>query len=296
MFSRALAPYCVRFPEKVEAKRIVAEAIRRGELVRGPCEVCGEAKSHGHHPDYDKPLGVMWLCAPHHLEWHERNGPGLNGGDPDDLGRSPTRAQLTGQRFGFLRVVAEHPERDSRGAILWACQCDCGNSVRRATSALRRNTRASCNPCAYAATRARFFRNSERYTEAYREGLGIYSTGVIDAMTDEIREDIARALGFEPLTPIGSDVTFSCFTGSGAGSAVTVDIMDSFELRAPRTRQVANQARRLSFDGQNLTIRDWALKLGISTTAISQRLRKGWPLERVLSQGDARTVMHRKAA
>ena len=57
-------------PEKHAAHLIMRNAIRRGELVRLPCCVCGEKKSEGHHVDYSKPLDIVWLCKRHHLEAH----------------------------------------------------------------------------------------------------------------------------------------------------------------------------------------------------------------------------------
>ena len=44
--------------------------MRRGEITRGPCEVCGSSKTHGHHEDYSRPLDVVWLCGLHHRELH----------------------------------------------------------------------------------------------------------------------------------------------------------------------------------------------------------------------------------
>ena len=61
-----------------EAKRnkavyLVTRAIKAGRLVRGPCAVCGVAeRTEGHHPDYDKPLEVVWLCNKHHAMEHKR--------------------------------------------------------------------------------------------------------------------------------------------------------------------------------------------------------------------------------
>jgi hypothetical protein len=52
--------------------RAVGAAIKRGDLVRGPCEVCGTAKTVAHHDDYEKPLEVRWLCHSHHHEAHGR--------------------------------------------------------------------------------------------------------------------------------------------------------------------------------------------------------------------------------
>ncbi|MGI9143639.1 MAG: hypothetical protein ACR2IJ_10675 [Fluviibacter sp.] len=60
----------LRNPEKAFARHAISNAIRDGRLHRKPCEVCGNAKSEGHHPDYSKPLSVMWLCRKHHLEQH----------------------------------------------------------------------------------------------------------------------------------------------------------------------------------------------------------------------------------
>jgi hypothetical protein len=57
-------------PEKYRARTAVGNAIRAGSLVRGPCEVCGNAASEAHHDDYSRPLDVRWLCRPHHLEHH----------------------------------------------------------------------------------------------------------------------------------------------------------------------------------------------------------------------------------
>ena len=53
------------------AHNAVARAIRSGALERIPCIRCGEAKSLAHHEDYDKPLGVIWLCQPCHKQRHK---------------------------------------------------------------------------------------------------------------------------------------------------------------------------------------------------------------------------------
>lgn len=44
---------------------------RRGVLVPKPCEECGEPDSEMHHPDYSKPLEVVWLCRPCHHALHK---------------------------------------------------------------------------------------------------------------------------------------------------------------------------------------------------------------------------------
>jgi hypothetical protein len=61
-----------KFPEKIAARHILGVAVRKGEVQKSPCERCGAKRVHGHHPDYSKPLIVIWLCAQCHKEEHKR--------------------------------------------------------------------------------------------------------------------------------------------------------------------------------------------------------------------------------
>jgi ribosomal protein S27AE len=55
-------------PVKAKAWYAVTHAIRKGTLVRQPCELCGNPKSQAHHDDYSRPLDVRWLCFRCHRE------------------------------------------------------------------------------------------------------------------------------------------------------------------------------------------------------------------------------------
>ncbi len=57
---------------KQRARDAVLRRIRKGLMVREPCEVCGASPAEGHHDDYDRPLDVRWLCSLHHSQ-HHRN-------------------------------------------------------------------------------------------------------------------------------------------------------------------------------------------------------------------------------
>ena len=63
-----------RNPKKWWAHRATRSAIKSGLLVKRPCEHCGEPESEAHHPDYDRPLHVVWLCRAHHRAVHYRKG------------------------------------------------------------------------------------------------------------------------------------------------------------------------------------------------------------------------------
>lgn len=54
------------------AREAVGNALKYGKLIRHPCKECGESKVHAHHPDYERPLDVQWLCPKHHMQLHAR--------------------------------------------------------------------------------------------------------------------------------------------------------------------------------------------------------------------------------
>ena len=65
----------LKFPEKEKARQAVKYAVHIGELKRSVfCEGCGlPAETQAHHPDYSKPLEVIWLCRPCHRKLHKSN-------------------------------------------------------------------------------------------------------------------------------------------------------------------------------------------------------------------------------
>jgi hypothetical protein len=59
----------LKHPEREKAKVMTGNAIRDGRLLKHPCWICGE-KAEAHHPDYSRPLDVVWLCTRHHRQAH----------------------------------------------------------------------------------------------------------------------------------------------------------------------------------------------------------------------------------
>ena len=57
------------FPERKNAHSKVYRALISGKLTKQLCFICGE-NAEAHHPDYSKPLDVVWLCPPHHRQAH----------------------------------------------------------------------------------------------------------------------------------------------------------------------------------------------------------------------------------
>jgi len=52
------------------AHTAVYKAIKKGDMERGPCCICGKHPTEAHHPDYCNQLDVVWLCHLHHRRLH----------------------------------------------------------------------------------------------------------------------------------------------------------------------------------------------------------------------------------
>jgi ribosomal protein S27AE len=61
-----------KHPEAVFAKLKVAKALKNGLIIKPKkCSKCGRiTRLNGHHPDYSKPLEVLWVCGSCHKLIH----------------------------------------------------------------------------------------------------------------------------------------------------------------------------------------------------------------------------------
>jgi ribosomal protein S27AE len=80
-------------PRHAAAHKAVQDALAAGDLIRQPCERCGDAKSQAHHDDYDRPLDVRWLCPKHHREVHKTQRKAT-------ISRTLTRISIRGRPSG----------------------------------------------------------------------------------------------------------------------------------------------------------------------------------------------------
>ena len=60
--------YKRKYPERVRAYGILKRALKRGDIKKEPCKVCGNLKVQAYYKDWNKPLKVVWLCKKHHIE------------------------------------------------------------------------------------------------------------------------------------------------------------------------------------------------------------------------------------
>jgi hypothetical protein len=57
-------------PIKVASYKILHLALQQGMLKKQPCKFCKNKNAVAHHPDYSKPLKVVWVCRIHHRQIH----------------------------------------------------------------------------------------------------------------------------------------------------------------------------------------------------------------------------------
>lgn len=58
--------------DKMSARVAAIRAYRKGIIKRTPCVECGGKASDMHHPDYSRPLNVVWLCVKCHHAKHRK--------------------------------------------------------------------------------------------------------------------------------------------------------------------------------------------------------------------------------
>lgn len=68
-----------------KAQGRIEKAIAKGKIKRPEkCEMCGEIpppmkngrlRIQAHHPDYNNPFKIIWLCQGCHYKWHKENDP-----------------------------------------------------------------------------------------------------------------------------------------------------------------------------------------------------------------------------
>ena len=58
--------------KETSAKMAFYRHRKREGMERGICSICEKPNAVAHHPDYDLPLDVVWLCPSHHRQEHLR--------------------------------------------------------------------------------------------------------------------------------------------------------------------------------------------------------------------------------
>lgn len=200
--------------------------------------------------------------------------------------RRAWRENLVGREFGRLRVTAEAEANGSQRR--WLCACSCGNRKSVLQTALKSGATRSCGCLRAEVAAARSRTHNLSSTRTYRIWAGMLS-----------RCNTPSASGYERYGAVGIRVcdrwrSFDAFLADMGECPAGLEIdriknelgYEPGNCRwATRVEQMQNRsmARWIEFDGETLSLTQWAERIGIHTSSLIERLQK-WPLSRALTE------------
>lgn len=192
-----------------------------------------------------------------------------------------TIIDLTGERFGMLKVIGQADSR--HGHAMWECKCDCGAKTIVQSGDLRsgRTKSCGCNRIVHGGRGSRLYRiwtgvktrcfNPADHTYARYGARGIT---VCDEWRDsfEAFRDWALANGYR------DDLTLDRKDNNGPYSPEN--------CRWATTKAQENNRRNnrlITYNGKTQTLSQWAEEKGIHRGTIQWRLNHGWEVEKALA-------------
>jgi hypothetical protein len=197
---------------------------------------------------------------------------------------------IEGQRFTRW-VVLGYAGQNERKASLWYCRCDCGTVRIVKSNDLLSNKSKSCGCLQHEITAER----------NYKHGLATAPEHQIWTQM-KVRCNNPKNKGYKNYGGRGIKVcerwqkSFADFISdmgqrpSPNHSIERIDNDGDYEPQnckwATYTEQANNTRNNhfLTFNGETLTINQWARKLGIDRRVLTSRLIRGWSVERVLGE------------
>lgn len=199
---------------------------------------------------------------------------------------------LEGQTFGKLLVLGVHNTVD--GGTRWLCQCACGKQKVIWASSLKRGTANSCG----CSRRGRAAWNRSHMESANGGRLSPeYSTwaAMIQRCTNK-RSKSYKNWGGRGITICERWLRFENFLADMGRKPSPRHSIDRFpnksgnyepgNCRWATAKEQANNMRSnriLQYDGEALTLMQWAERVGLKYSTLGMRLHKGWSIEQALT-------------
>lgn len=197
------------------------------------------------------------------------------------------RENLIGQRFGMLTILQEvdpipRPNRPTSPRRAFLCKCDCGNETTKTLESLVTGNTKSCGCLSH--------KHQQTGTRLYR----IWAH--MKARCLNPNDQKFYAYGARGIKVCDEWLEFEPFCewamNNGYESHLSIDRKDVNGNYSPEnchwTTMVEQQNNRtnnhdLTFNGETLTIAQWAKKLGIYQSTIQRRLKRGLDIAEVLA-------------
>lgn len=191
--------------------------------------------------------------------------------------------EMAGRRVGQLTVL-ERAGSSAQRQALWLCICSCGNKTTVPGFRLRDGTTGSCGCARVPHGHTRDHKPSPTY-RSWTAMWGRCTQPTVNGYENYGGRGIkvcARWEGFERfLADMGE-----------RPPGTTLDRIDengNYEPGNCRWATAVEQQNNkrsnhtLTVNGETLTVSQWARRTGIGKTTLHERLRRGWPAERVVA-------------
>lgn len=199
---------------------------------------------------------------------------------------------LKGNKYDRL-LVLDFIGIGNDGKARWDCVCDCGRHITMSGSILKKDRSHSCPHC----KNVSFWSRKETHRESKTRLYSIYYN-----MRKRCEND--NAVNYDNYGGRGITVcelwrsSYEAFSNwaheNGYTDELTLDRIDSNGNYCPENcRWVTYKEQglntrannRITFNGETMTLTEWADKIGIKRSTLCTRLKTyGWPVERALTE------------
>ena len=217
----------------------------------------------------------------------------------------PKFVDLRARKYGRLSVIGRFDVRDK--TTRWECLCECGNVRIVRSYALQSGHSQSCGCLSREINQRKMLKHGQtksKYTEATSE----YSTwrGIIQRCTNPKNNHYDRYGGRGITICDKWRHDFSAFFADMGEKpqGTTIDRIDNNKGYEPGNCRWADKKTQqnnlsnnivITYGGLTMTLPMWADKTGIANSCLAARIRRGWSIDRALSEKPQKRTKQREA-
>ena len=200
---------------------------------------------------------------------------------------------LTGDKFGYLTAIRMANERTRNGRIQWECVCECGNHVIVPAHKLRCGEVKSCGCHKYDCNhRSKKAKNNPRLYNVYCSMKKRCNTPTSDHYSDYGGRGITICDEWKNFDAFCDWALENGYNEDADKFECTIDRIDNSKGYSPENcrwvsmlEQSNNKRnnRLLTYNGKTQTVSEWSREYGFKNNVITQRLERGWSVEKTLS-------------
>jgi len=204
------------------------------------------------------------------------------------------KLDLKGKRFGRLMVIEAMENIGTYSA--WLCQCDCGNKTIVATRNLQSGGTKSCGClCRDIARESHTIHGLSRVAGKITRLYNVWNHMRHRCLNKD--DPHYKYYGARGLTICQEWDDYPKFhdwaLSNGYTEKLTIERIDNNSGYSPnncrwatRKEQARNSRHnhRVFFNGEDKALIEWAEVLGVKSATLNMRLRRGWPIEKALTE------------